>query len=80
MDYRQYRAAAALCMSAATMTAGNCLLLEDGGSTCVCVYKSAFALLCRWFYRPTVLPLMRHWKPPLGAGKPETLPSKPTRI
>ena len=46
---------AALCMSAATMTAGNCLLLEDG-EPCVCVQSISYSLLCRWF-TAAVLPL-----------------------
>ena len=44
-------------MSAATMTGGNCIALDDG-EECVCVQSISYSLLCRWF-RAAVLPLDR---------------------
>ena len=56
MTYQQYRTAQRLVHSCCNYDRGNCLLLDDGWDTCVCVQSISYSLLCRWF-RAAVLPL-----------------------
>ena len=56
MTYQQYRTAQRLVHSFCNYDHGNCLLLDDGWDTCVCVQSISYSLLCRWF-RAAVLPL-----------------------
>ena len=56
MTYQQYRTAQRLVHSCCNYDHGNCLLLDDGWDTCVCVQSISYSLLCRWF-RAAVLPL-----------------------
>ena len=58
MTYQQYRTAQWLVHSCCNYNHGNCLLLDDGWDTCVCVQSISYSLLCRWF-RAAVLPLDR---------------------
>ena len=56
MTYQQYRTAQRLVHSCCNYDHGNCLLLDDGWDTCICVQSISYSLLCRWF-RSAVLPL-----------------------
>ena len=56
MTYQQYRTAQRLVHNCCNYDHGNCLLLDDGWDTCVCVQSISYSLLCRWF-RSAVLPL-----------------------
>lgn len=67
MDYRQYRAAAALCMSAATMTAGTACCWRT--ASLACVYRVSAIRCSAAGLPPLSCPLMKHWKPPSCAGE-----------
>lgn len=56
MTYQQYRTVQRLVHSCCNYDQGNCLLLDDGWDTCVCVQSISYSLICRWF-RAAVLPL-----------------------
>ncbi len=66
MDYRQYRQAAALCMSAATMTAGTACCWRT--ASLACVYRVSAIRCSAAGLPPLSCPLMKHWKPPSCAG------------
>ena len=56
MTYQQYRTVRRLVHECSNYQDGNCLLLDNGWDTCVCVQSISYSLLCRWF-RAAVLPL-----------------------
>ena len=56
MTYQQYRTVRRLVHECCNYQDGNCLLLDNGWDTCVCVQSISYSLLCRWF-RAAVLPL-----------------------
>lgn len=62
---------AALCMSAATMTAGTACCWRT--ASLACVYRVSAIRCSAAGLPPLSCPLMKHWKPPSCAGKPETL-------
>ena len=49
MTYQQYRTAQRLVHSCCNYDHGNCLLLDDGWDTCVCVQSISYSLLCAGF-------------------------------
>ena len=55
LTYQQYRAVRRLVHDCCNFDGGNCLALDDGWETCVCVQSISYSLVCKWF-RAAVLP------------------------
>ena len=57
-NYKQYRRVQKLVHECCNNIDGDCLLLDDGWETCICVQSISRSLICKWF-RTAVLPLDR---------------------
>ena len=58
LTYQQFRTVQRLVHECCNNDNGNCLLMDDGWDTCICVQSIARSLICKYF-RAAVLPLDR---------------------
>ncbi len=58
LDYQQFRRIQRLVHQCCNNDNGDCLLLDNGWETCICVQSISWSLICKYF-RAAVLPLDR---------------------